>query len=251
MAARLPRMLATVLRGLAWLAYAAALLAAFTLAGYFAFSLFVRSGATAVPELVGLPEADVPNIVRDQGLRLRRNYDADRFDEEIEAGNVVDQSPGSGSFVKRGGIVEVSVSMGPERLVVPDVEGQTLQAAQVALTAAGLNLGRLVNVLSRSSIAGTVVEQDPPAHSMVGRGTSVGLYLSSGSRSDTYVMPDLAYRDFEIARHFFERRGFRLGSVKFEPYEGLFPGIILRQYPLPGHPLARQDVISLVVTTTD
>ena len=62
-------------------------------------------------------------------------------------------------------------------------------------------------------------------------------------------MPDLAYRNLESVRHFFERRGFRLGSIKFEPYEGLSPGVILRQYPLPGHLLARQDVISLVVTT--
>lgn len=251
MAARLPRMLATVLRGLAWLAYGALLLALFTLAGYFAFSLFVRSGVTAVPELVGFPEADAPNIVTDQGLRLRRNYEADRFDEEIEAGHVVDQTPGSGSLVKRGGFVEISVSLGPERLVVPRVEGQSLQAAQVTLTAVGLNLGRIVNIYSRGAAAGTVVEQDPPPESKVGRGSSVGLYLSTASRSDTYVMPDLAYRDFEIARHFFGRRGFRLGSVKFEPYEGLSPGIILRQYPLPGHPLARQDVISLVVTTNE
>ena len=100
-------------------------------------------------------------------------------------------------------------------------------------------------------ISGTVVEQAPPVDSLVGRGTAVGVFLSAASRTDTYVMPDLVYRNLEIVRHFFERRGFRLGSIKFEPYEGLSPGIILRQYPLPGHPLGRQDVISLVVTTNE
>ncbi len=64
-------------------------------------------------------------------------------------------------------------------------------------------------------------------------------------------MPDLVYREYEPVRRFFDRRGFRLGGVKFEAYEGISPGVILRQYPLPGHPLRRQDVISLVVTASE
>jgi hypothetical protein len=35
--------------------------------------------------------------------------------------------------------------------------------------------------------------------------------------------------------------------VKYEPYEGIEAGVVLRQYPLAGHPLRRHDVISLVV----
>ena len=151
--------------------------------------------------------------------------------------------------MKRGAAVEVAVSLGPERLTVPGVEGQALQAAQVELTSAGLGIGRIVNVFSHGVLPGTVVEQAPASDAQVGRGTTVALFLSAASRADSYVMPDLAYRDLEAVRHFFERRGFRLGSIKFEPYEGFSPGVILRQYPLPGHILGRQDVISLVVTT--
>ena len=242
-------MLRRVARGLGWLAYAAALLAVVTVVAYFSFGMFVRSGVTAVPDLVGLPEAEVDSLLADHGLRLRRSYNADRFDEEIPAGHVVEQSPSSGGLMKRGAGVEVVLSLGPERLTVPPVEGQALQAAQVALTSAGLGIGRIVNVYSHGVLPGTVVEQAPPPEARVGRGATVALFLSAASRADSYVMPDLAYRNLEIVRHFFERRGFRLGSIKFEPYEGLSPGVILRQYPLPGHILGRQDVISLVVTT--
>ena len=41
-----------------------------------------------------------------------------------------------------------------------------------------------------------------------------------------------------------------MGTVKFEPYEGILDGTILRQTPLPGHPLRRRDVISLVVAAS-
>ncbi|NIQ81376.1 MAG: PASTA domain-containing protein, partial [Anaerolineae bacterium] len=67
-------------------------------------------------------------LLTDHGLRIRRQYGSDRFDEEIPAGHVLEQSPDSGSLMKRGAAVEIVVSMGPERLTVPDVEGRTLQA---------------------------------------------------------------------------------------------------------------------------
>ena len=251
LAARLPRMLRRVAHGVGWLVYGAALVAVFTIVGYFSFSLFVRSGVTSVPDLVGSPEADVDGLLADHGLRLRRQHNSDRFDEEIPAGHVLEQSPDSGGLMKRGAAVEVVVSLGPERLTVPGVEGKALQAAQVTLTSAGLGIGRIVNVYSHGVLPGTVVEQAPVSEALVGRGTTVTLFLSAASRADSYIMPDLAYRNLEVVRHFFERRGFRLGSIKFEPYEGFAPGVILRQYPLPGHLLGRQDVISLVVTTNE
>jgi beta-lactam-binding protein with PASTA domain len=64
-------------------------------------------------------------------------------------------------------------------------------------------------------------------------------------------MPDLVYRNYEDARRFFQQRGFRVGSVKFEVYAGIREGVILRQFPLAGHPLRRNDAISLVVSTTE
>ena len=62
-------------------------------------------------------------------------------------------------------------------------------------------------------------------------------------------MPDLVYRSYDRVLNFFESRGFRIGSVKYEPYEGIEPGVVLRQFPLAGHRLARDDVISLVVAS--
>jgi beta-lactam-binding protein with PASTA domain len=63
-------------------------------------------------------------------------------------------------------------------------------------------------------------------------------------------MPDLIYRSYDDVRGFFEQRGFHLGSVRFETYEGIPPGIVLRQFPLAGHPLHPQDPIALVVAAT-
>jgi serine/threonine-protein kinase len=138
------------------------------------------------------------------------------------------------------------LSRGRQLVEVPDIRGQALQAAQVNVAASGLQVGRLTQVYTSSGEPGTVVRQGPAPGSQVDRAVPVHMFVALENTSEIFVMPDLVYRGYEQVRQFFESRAFRIGSVKFEPYEGA-QGIVLRQYPLPGHPLRRRDVISLVV----
>ena len=162
-------------------------------------------------------------------------------------GRVLRQRPPAGSFVKRGSVVELVLSRGPQRLQVPELVGQAVQSAQVALAAVGLPSGRTLSVWSAVQPSGLVTLQNPPAGARVDRLTPVDLFVSIGNTAETYVMPDLIYRGYDDVKLFFERGGFRLGSVKFEAYEGIARGVVLRQFPLPGHPLRRQEPIALVV----
>lgn len=240
-----------LLRLLGYVAYAGAVLVVFIAAGYASFNAFVRSGVTTVPELVGLTEPQARALLADAGLDLRVDPDDRRFDETVAMGQILQQNPGDGSVVKQGSSVKVIVSLGQELVEVPDLTGQALQAAQVTLHAAGLGLGRTAGVFSTTGAPGTVVDQSPRPGDQVGRAQTVELFLCLEGRAEMFVMPDLVYRRFDGVRAFFERRGFRLGSIKFESYEGIAPGVVLRQYPPPGHQLRRQDVISLVVSTPD
>jgi len=169
----------------------------------------------------------------------------------MPAGFVVEQTPSQGALVKRGSSVAVTISKGPEQIEVPEVLGTALQAAQVTLNATGLSLGRTPAVFCQSGRPGTIIEQSPPAGSFVGGDALVDVFICRSSSADTFVMPDLVYQNYETVRRFFDRAGFRVGSVKPEVYEGIEPGIVLRQFPLPGHPLRREDAISLVVTSEE
>jgi serine/threonine-protein kinase len=239
-------MLGRLLRVLGFLAYLGLVFTVFALAAYVSFSLFVRSGATRTPALAGLPVEEARRVLRDQGLDVRVEEEG-RFDDAVPAEHVVRQDPAEGSLVKRGTAVVVVPSLGPQRIRVPELQGQGLQSVQVLLAASGLGLGRTVEVFSRDQPPGMVVAQEPPAGRPVAPGAAVDLLLARQGSSETFVMPDLVYQDYDRVRRFFETRGFRLGSVKYEAYEGIRPGVILRQFPLAGHPLDRQDTISLVV----
>jgi serine/threonine-protein kinase len=237
-------------RGLAWLGWLGgvlSLLVLFVVSAYLAFGLFVRRGVTPVPELAGLTPTDAGALLADSGLEMEIDEAARRYDDEVAAGLVLHQKPGARSLVKRGSAVRVALSMGPEEAEVPELSGLALAAAQVMLSDAGLALGRLLSVYRLVGEPGTVVDQSPAAGEVVGYATPVDLYVGEQSHAETYVMPDLVYRDYDVVRWYFERRGFQLGGVKPEPYEGVAAGVILRQFPLAGHPLTRDDVISLVI----
>jgi len=240
MANRLLRLLGSV-------AYAGLVLVVFVLTAYFAFNLFVRSGVTHVPDLAGLTDQEATALASDQGLALRVRPEDNAYDDRIAPGKILRQRPGAGSLVKRGAIVEVVLSRGPQRVAVPDVVGQAAQAAQLALAAAGLQPGQMLSVYTSGQGAGLVAMQNPPGGSLVSRAAPVDLYLSIDDPAQTFVMPDLVYRGYDEVKKFFEPRGFKLGNVKFEPYEGIADGVVLRQFPLPGHPLHRRDAIALVV----
>jgi serine/threonine-protein kinase len=240
-----------ILKALGGLLYLMAVAAIGLICAYTAFNFFVRRGVTPVPDVIGMELAEGHAALADSGLRMRHTGERDQFHGEIPPGRVILQKPAAGSLVKRGFDVEVALSRGKQTVEVPDLMGQAYQAAQVMLAGSGLVLGRTSSVFhSRGMPPGTVVDQYPLPGSAVDGGSDVHLFLALEDRSDMFVMPDLVGRDHDSVRRFFLRRGFELGSVKYEPYEGAGAGVILRQHPLTGHPLRRTDVISLVVSAS-
>lgn len=236
-----------LLRALGCLSYLTVLLALFAVISYIAFSQFVRRGVTPTPELFGMAEEEARALLADQGLGLEWTEGNSRFDDQVPPDHVLLQRPRAGALVKRGGMVTVVMSRGPQLIEVPTVVGDGLQAAQVSLQAAGLRAGRTLSIFSPQGLSGTVVAQQPEGGQLVERDAAVDLFLTQENVAETFLMPDLVNKNYDDVRLFFEARGFRLGRVSYEDYAGVLPGTVLRQYPLPGHPLRYGDVISLGV----
>jgi len=244
--------MARLLRGCGLLAYGLVLLVVFGFAAYTSFSLFVRSGVTTVPSLLGLSPAEAANALADNGLTLRDVQGEGRYDDQVPPGRVARQSPDPRTLVKRDSSVAVVLSLGPQRVKVPDLSRRMLPEAQAALSGTGLALGKILGAYGPAgAVSGAILEQDPDPGAAVAPATPVDLLLTMGVPAERFVMPDLIYRDYDLVRASFERQGFRFGSVRFEQYEGVVAGVILRQFPLPGHPLSKDDPVSLVVATTD
>jgi len=239
-----------LLRGLGCLAYVGLLGGIFSLVAYLAFSFFVRGGVTSTPDVYGLSQDEAVALLADQGLSAGWSEDGEIWDEKVSRGHIVRQEPRAGVYIKRSSEVVLTLSLGPRRLEVPKLAGEALQSVQVSLGAVGLKVGNVFNVFDERASPGFIVAQSPPPGERLESSANVDLLISAGDPGHSYVMPDLVKLRYDGVRNFFEQHGFRIGKVSFESYEGVPPGVILRQFPLAGHPLRKSDVISLDVVAT-
>ncbi|MDF2507546.1 MAG: serine/threonine protein kinase [Microbacterium sp.] len=99
---------------------------------------------------------------------------------EITEGNVIRTDPEAGVSVEQGSTVTVHVSSGVETVVVPKIEGMSLEDATKALKAAGLELGTVIQKNDKGLAAGTVISASETAETEVAPDTVVNLVVASG-----------------------------------------------------------------------
>src|SRR5205814_5752802 len=100
----------------------------FVLAALLAMRAAIHGREVEVPKLVGLAPAEAQRLLNDRGLLLalqERFYSA-----EIAEGRIVSQVPPPGTHVRRGWQVRVAQSLGPQRITIPNVVGETQRAAE-------------------------------------------------------------------------------------------------------------------------
>ncbi len=100
---------------------------------------------------------------------------SEQFSDTVSSGNVISQSPKSGTGHK-GDTITLTVSKGPEKVAVPDLDGMTESQARTALAAIGLKLNATRNPFAGDDA--TVRYQSPGAGSKVKVGSSVTAFLS-------------------------------------------------------------------------
>jgi len=138
--------------------------------------LFVSSGPPrlTVPDVVGLTrEAAETRLTRD-GLEVDVQTEES---EEADEGEVIAQSPASGTRIDRGGLVTITVATEPDQVSVPNVIGLSVGQAASALRSAGLGASVREQATESADEDGVVLEQAPGAGTEVDPGSSVALVV--------------------------------------------------------------------------
>ncbi len=234
---------------LARILYALLLAGILGAAAWISFSRFVLGKAEEVPDLTGRSVDEATALAAERGLRVVVDASQEAFEEEIPAHRVRGQSPAAGMAVKAGQDLRVFLSLGPRVIRTPDLTGLTARTAALALAREGLVEGA-VSAVRMPGPQGVVAQGVVPG-ARTEPETPVDVLINRGAPDVLYVMPDLIGRDFERVRLAFEARGFRLGGVKAQPYEGAAAGTILRQYPLAGASVGLRDTLSFVVASPE
>ncbi len=146
------------------------------------------SRTVAVPDVRDMNLSVAINLIRNAGLDIK--VEREEHHPTVPQNYIIGQNPAPGARVKSGRDVMVVVSLGSQEVAVPQLTGEVIRLAQVALKQAGLNLGEMAQVNSPSPQE-TVILQSPPQGTVVQKDSSVDMLVSAGAKETQYVTPDL------------------------------------------------------------
>lgn len=205
----------------------------------------LRSSAVRVPAVLGQDLAAATLSLQDVGLVARIQDGV--FSRDVPTGKIALQRPGPGLQLKRGAAILLYPSLGEEVRKVPELRGMPLSLAQSELEVSGLGTDRLCEVEGESDGV-MVIGQSPGTGTQVAPHSVVALLINRVPRQRRYVMPDLYGAPEEPATRAVRAFGFQLAAVQAVPYPGVPPGVVLRQSPAAGEPVAETAVVALWVS---
>ena len=225
-------------------ALATALLGTAALSAVLTMRSILSSQEVSVPSLIGKRMPEASTLAGRQQLLVR--LEGRRYDPRVPLDQVAAQDPPPGTGLKTHRTIRLWLSMGPQRVSVPAVEGESLRTARLALEQAGLPVEHVVEV-DDPAAEGTVLVQRPPA-GQVDEVRGVALLVSRGSAGIDYVMPDLIGRPAGPVIETLGRAGLRVADVRYRSYPGVPAGTVLRQVPAAGHRVNLRTTVTLDVS---
>ena len=183
----------------------------FVLAALLAMRAAIHGREVEVPKLVGLGPVEAQRLLNDRGLLL--NLQERFYSAEIGEGKIVSQMPPAGTHVRRGWQVRVAQSLGPQRITIPNVVGETQRAAEINLRRRAIEIGSIAHISLPGVPPDQVLGQDPPADSTSISAPRISLLISAAEPQPQFVMPELAGRRVSDARALLEQAGLQVGAV--------------------------------------
>jgi serine/threonine-protein kinase len=154
---------------------------------------------------------------------------------------IISQTPQAGNSITSGKSVDVVISAGKSKVVVPKLIGLlSVEDARRILSDKGLKLGPIIEVESDSD-KGVVISSDPAAGSAVSAGTEVSLSISSGLK----IAPQVVGLSEAQARTDLANLGFQVQILQQVVNEQI--GSVLAQAPKPGTKSSGGALITITV----
>jgi eukaryotic-like serine/threonine-protein kinase len=171
-----------------------------------------------VPAIVGLSPSDAERAV--SGLGLQIEVERQYYSPQIPEGRIMTQLPLPGTKVRRGWQVRVAQSMGPQRVSIPDVTGQSERAAELNIRRRGLEVSSTAEMQLAGTPGDQVLAQSPPANASQVAAPQTSLLLTVEADPPAFVMPNFIGQPLASASRTLQGAGFKLGNVSIAPPAG-------------------------------
>jgi eukaryotic-like serine/threonine-protein kinase len=175
----------------------------------------IHGQEVAVPTLLGLTPSEAERAAGSSGLQvsIERQY----YSPNIPDGRIMSQLPLPGTKVRRGWQVRVAQSLGPTRVTIPDVTGQSEHAAELNIRRRGLDVASMADMGVPGIPPDQVVAQSPPANTPDVLAPNISLLVTTDAQAQAFVMPSFIGHPLGAVSQTLEDAGFKLGSVTVAP----------------------------------
>lgn len=192
-----------------------------------------KAGVVKIPDVRGMPEELAITTLRNVGLAIDNTLH--QPDPTVPMGQAIGTEPAAGAEVKIGSAVTLIISDGfsqPQQVEVPDVTHHTVEDAKEILFAVGLFRVGAVTLRSSTTVpAGKVSGMSPSAGTPVAYGTTINLFVSSGS-TPPVTAPNVVSLTLAEATAKINSAGLKLGFVSRQTSNTVEEGRVISQNPL-------------------
>ena len=172
-----------------------------------------------VPNMRGQTPAQARFVAERAGLeaQVERQY----YSSTIPEGKILSQMPAPGTVVRRGWEVRLALSLGPQRVAIPQLVGDSDRAASINIAQRGLNLGATAALEIPGEVSGQVIAQDPPPNATDVAAPKISLLVAQGPLSQNFVMPSFLGQSLGSVTIALKDTGFAVGKVTMAPHPPL------------------------------
>ncbi|MEU9452815.1 Stk1 family PASTA domain-containing Ser/Thr kinase [Streptomyces sp. NPDC048277] len=149
-----------------------------------------------VPTFVGQTYSDAQKMADNSGLKL--GTPTRKACASQPKGSVCSQDPTVGSNVNKGDTINLVVSTGAPKVVVPSVVGQNVDDATTTLEGDKYKFVVKTKQKTSAETAGTVLEQDPVLGTEVEKGSTITLTVAKAEEKST--VPDVTGKSCDDAK---------------------------------------------------
>lgn len=179
-----------------------------------------------VPDMTGQSLYQALDVLSKLSLGLKQ--EGAEYNDKVPGGTVLRQQPPAGMAVREGKIIRVTLSQGGETIFIPDLSGQSLRSAEIALRLNNLSLGEVRGRPSLKYEKDIVVTQDPAPKTVVRKNALVHLIVSEGPPPQgVLLMPDFAGKKLDEAAEWAEGMKIKIETASEE--SPLEDGTVLAQ----------------------
>jgi serine/threonine-protein kinase len=211
------------------------------------YKIFLPSGKEViVPDVIGKNFFEAEKILKENYLRV--NVMSKEYSDKYPENTVISQAPLPGSKRLEGKIVNLILSLGPEKVNVPDLRNKKLREAKIELQRINLKIGREEYISNDEIPEGVIIEQSPSPNTLVPKNTKVDLTISSGPEKTKVEVPELKGMTVEEVEQMLSLIKLKIG-LKREVFKRDIPkGIIISQSPSAGTLVEQNTPINIIVS---